>query len=130
MSNSDSRAGRIFDDESLTDELTDDEAKFLLKWGERQVFALSRGGMGGEAFDEATHQLRRLMRQINRLTGQRSGMDVEGQRAVLNEVVGQARALGFEAPDWQAEHFLYIQHTLDNAECLRVLTTLVAPPSV
>ena len=85
---------RMLGVENLTDELEDDQADWLLKWGvARMDDALAVAGDDPEAAGNQANALMAVMRKINRLTAarQRADMDtlVEGL-VELSELIGAA----------------------------------------
>ena len=119
---------RIYSDESVTEELVDEEADALLAWGEQQVTRLAGQIDEGTAFDEATTQLRKLMRHINQLVGLRADLDDEQQRAILTAMVTLAQGMGYALTQEMADVFLQ-QPPEDNLEAVRQLTELVSVDS-
>jgi hypothetical protein len=65
---------QLYEDEALTDSLTDQEAKILLGWAEQQLRSLSPLEAKPDKLDSATRQLRRVLRTINQLMGQKAGL--------------------------------------------------------
>jgi hypothetical protein len=84
---------RLYESESLTDELHDTEAKILLSWAEGQVKALAFRE-GGE-FEEDCRRLRQFVKYLNRFVGQRRFMDEAQQRDALDNVQKWAERLGW-----------------------------------
>jgi hypothetical protein len=119
---------RIYEDESVTDELADDEAEVLLQWGERLATLLPSKGLSGDVLIEAGDQLRRLLRIINRFTGQRSSMDAEEQKSTLDTIVTAAKGIGFSVDPAKLQEYLQAHTEWDNTESIRKLTTLIAHP--
>lgn len=121
---------RLLDDETLTDELVDHEARFLLKWAEGLALALAQRDLDDPAFDEATYTLRRLVRHINRLTGQRQQMNDETQKTAVTAIIDDAQSLGYEIQEAGIANYLRTHHTLDNVESMRMLTACILPPQL
>jgi hypothetical protein len=128
----------LYSDTSVRDELTDDEARELLQWGEAQITQLAGQEMDDEQFDEAFAHLRKLISRINRFTGRRSGMDAEEQQTAVQRIAESAATMAAQslsaqaAPDFSAERLnAYLQRhaALDNIANIHALTSLVAPPS-
>jgi hypothetical protein len=68
---------QLYEDERLTDNLADQSAGTLLKWGEAQLKALAGLNLDEAALDGAARQLRSLMRSINNLAGQHMDLSEE-----------------------------------------------------
>ncbi len=69
---------QLYENEGLTDALTDDAAKLLLEWGEQQLNNLADLRLSPENLDVAAQSLQRAMRSVNRLIEQRADLsDVE-----------------------------------------------------
>jgi hypothetical protein len=112
--------------ESMTDELADDEAELLLQWGETQVRRLASPITDAEVFDEATHKLRKLMSRINWFIGLRGDMDTDEQRDVLHKVVESAQAIDYAFTPEQVAEFLQHPVAEDNCENMRTLTKWIS----
>jgi len=65
---------QLYEDEALTDSLTDQEAKILLGWAEQQLRSLTPLQAKPDQLDGAARQLRRVVRTINQLMGQKAGL--------------------------------------------------------
>jgi hypothetical protein len=65
---------QLYEDEALTDALTDQEAKVLLGWAEQQLRSLSPLQAKPDKLDSAARQLRRMIRTINQFMGQQAGL--------------------------------------------------------
>ena len=86
---------QMYEDISLTDELTDKAAQVLLKWGEKQVETLVETYPNEMVFEVYYKQLRRLMRAINRFLGQRPHMDAQRQLDYMEKIIEPAQVMGF-----------------------------------
>ncbi|MCB0193712.1 MAG: hypothetical protein KDJ65_17320 [Anaerolineae bacterium] len=62
---------QLYEDESLTGALTDNDAKMLLAWGQAQLERLADESPQVD-LDQATQNLRRLLKTINQLIAKRS----------------------------------------------------------
>ncbi len=102
-------AERILNDESLTDELDDEDADTLINWGLAQIEALSdratvsfSPGVPAEKTLEAqAEHIRRVMKHINRLVGKRNLLtteELEEQLGRLREMVIGLRPAEPDAP--------------------------------
>ena len=85
---------QLYEDTATRDELVDEEAQVLLKWGEEQITALAAQEMDDAAFEEAYSHLRRVMMNINQFTGKRTYATPEELRTYLDQVASEATALG------------------------------------
>lgn len=126
----------LYGDTSVRDELTDDEARTLLQWGESQITQLAGQDMDDEQFDEAFAHLRKLISRINRFTGLRSGMSPDEQQAAIQKITESAVGVTAQslsaqaAPNVSPERvmaYLQGQAALDNTANIQALTTLFAP---
>jgi hypothetical protein len=93
---------RLYEDASLTDELTDEPATQLLKWAEAQLNRLAQRHSDEVAFDEAFKTLRGVVKGINRLVGQGAVLTSEERQETTQRLVERAQALGF-APQHQSD---------------------------
>jgi|GEM_PF-3934214 len=88
---------RLYEDMSLRDELTDDEANALLKWGEEEITRLANDSANADesAFDNAMSSLRKVLGGLNRIVGRGADMPAEQQTAAAQEVAASAQVLGY-----------------------------------
>lgn len=89
---------RLYEDEGLTDFLTDDEAQILLGWGEQQLKSLSSLSAKPDKLDEAAHQLHRVIRTMNRLMGQKTELSETQMVQRLLRLVEQAMQFSQQKP--------------------------------
>jgi len=117
---------QLYEDTSARDELSDDEANFLLGWGEAQIKALAARGLDDATFAAAFAHLRAVMKNINRYTGQRAYQTPEALLALLDELAAEAQSLGV---DIQAQQLAIPQAQAadDNIALIQALTALVTP---
>lgn len=108
----------LYEDPDLRDELIDEEAQVLLKWGEEQVARLAEQGMDSPAFDEAMQQLQRLIKRINRLTSRRSYLNPEENQELLDKIKESAQAVNLQPPPASAT----VQAVDDNIAFLKSFT--------
>lgn len=88
---------RLYEDMSLRDELTDDEANALLQWGEEEITRLANDSANADesAFDNAMSNLRKVLGGLNRIVGRGPDMPAEQQAAAAQAVAASAQALGY-----------------------------------
>jgi hypothetical protein len=110
----------LYDDPGLRDELIDEEADVLMKWGETQVARLAAQEMDRDAFDEAINQLQRLIKRINRLTARRHELTPEEQQELMGRINDAAQALKLQLPVTGAQ--IVAQGVLDNIGFIRAFT--------
>lgn len=58
---------QLYENEGLTNALTDEGANVLLDWGERQLKGIAAFNVGQSEFEQTAHQLQRVMRAVNRV---------------------------------------------------------------
>ncbi len=85
----------LYEIPSLTEELRDDAAKLLLKWGEQQVQWLAMRGDESLPFEDACGQLQRLMKYINRFIGRRVYADADKLEKIRTRLLEAATTLGY-----------------------------------
>lgn len=117
---------QLYDDSSTRDELTDEEAEVLLKWGEGRIADMGAQNMDDSAFDEAYTHLRRVVMNINRYTGQRAWKSPQELQTTLDELFTEAKALGVEIQP-AALTTVSAQAVDDNIAFIEQLTALVTP---
>lgn len=87
---------RLYEDISLTDELDDQEAQILLKWGAQKLAQIVQTTNDEELFEQQFKTLRQLMKRINRMIGQRTDLDDEQLASYLEKFVAGAHELGYQ----------------------------------
>ena len=117
---------QLYEDTGSRDELTDEEADVLLKWGEAQIDGLAARGMDDTAFDEAFGHLRGVLKNINRYTGGRTYKSAEELTAMLNTLAAEAQALGANVAVEQLA-MPQAQAADDNIALIQSLTAMVTP---
>ncbi|MDX1991102.1 MAG: hypothetical protein SF029_01850 [bacterium] len=110
---------RLYEDASLTDELTDEPASQLLKWAEGQLERLAQRHSDEAAFDDAFKTLRGVVKGINRLVGQGGMLTPDEKQETTQRLVERAQALGF-AVGHQADT-LQAQSVLSQSEQVAAL---------
>ena len=63
---------RLYENERLTDALTDQPARLLLNWGEQRLKQLAASTTDSAAFDQVAQQVQQVMRTVNRLAADRA----------------------------------------------------------
>lgn len=84
----------LYEVASIRDDLDDDEAAVLLKWGEGQIARIAQETP--ENFAQRVRFLRTLMQRINRFVGQRPYLDEKGYAQHFSEVVKWLAPTGFD----------------------------------
>ena len=118
---------RLYGDINLTDELVDEDAQILLKWGEAQLERLDSEGYDDATFEEKSHQVRNAMKRINGFIGKRSGYDVEKAKIVLGRLHEGILQIGYNLPDAELEAYIATQAEMDNSAALTALLALIQP---
>lgn len=85
---------QLYENESLTNALTDEGAKFLLEWGERQVGSIAPYANNSDNLADLGRQLERVMRAINRAIELKATLTDEQMVQRLLTLVEQAMELG------------------------------------
>lgn len=86
---------RLYESTSLRDDLNDDEATVLLKWGETQVERIAEAFP--DDFEQKCRFLRQVLKNINRFVGQRQYNEFEGQQKYMSKVSMYLPQLGWES---------------------------------
>jgi hypothetical protein len=84
----------LYEDSSVREELIDEEAEFLLSWGEQQVMRLAEQEMDDAAFDEACRQLARLLGRMGHLAANRAYLSSEDEQAAVGRIQVSAAEVG------------------------------------
>lgn len=85
---------RLYENERLTDALTDQAAQLLLGWGEQRLKQLAVSFADPAAVDQAAQHEQQVMRAVNRLAGERTELAEPDFVQRLLELVGQASQQG------------------------------------
>lgn len=89
-----SAVSQFYEDESLTDALTDQPAQTLLKWGEEQLQTLAQKSSDPDEFDQQFTQLRKLVKSVSRFVAEHQNMAADEQQASVEKIVGLAETIG------------------------------------
>ncbi len=89
-----SALSQFYEDESLTDALTDQPAQTLLKWGEGQLQTLAQKASDPDEFDQQFTQLRKLVKGVSRFVAEHQNMAIDEQQASVEKIVGLAETIG------------------------------------
>lgn len=96
----------LYENPATRSELNDAEAETLLQWGVSQIQRLADSEMDDFAFEEASGQVRRLLRRMNFLAAQRSYLPAEDQAKALQAIAEHAAAIGLPLPELKQQAFL------------------------
>lgn len=118
---------RLYESASLREDLNDDEATVLLKWGEDQVRRLATQYEAD--FEQQCRFLRQLIKNINRFVGQREFEDEAGQAQYLAKVVMWLERLHY--PVYTVEQMLAAMPAdkTNMMATLNVVLALLNPPA-
>ena len=119
---------RLYENESLTENLTDDAAKTLLRWAEAQIMTLAENNEDETAFEDLFTTLRRLTRTMNTFAGLAAQMDTTKQQTYMEEIKDLATQLGFNVMDEQFSAYNASMIGLDETERVRQLIETIDPP--
>ncbi|MEM6283663.1 MAG: hypothetical protein AAF787_15835 [Chloroflexota bacterium] len=129
MAHAERAVERIYEDESLTDEMMDDEAKVLLRWGENAVFELDSDEPDDETFDNRFKQMRKLMKRVNKFIGQRSSISDEEAQEMVAKFQSTAVDMGHDISAERLAQFMTAQKTMTNTEATQAMLALLQPPA-
>ena len=115
----------LYENVSARDELTDEEAETLLKWGEEQIMRLADQELDEEQFELAFDTLSGLVRRMNRMAARWGQMPPEDQEVALNRIAEQASSIGLPIPPEQLTAFLNQPADLDIHTNVRAFIALV-----
>jgi hypothetical protein len=116
---------RLYEDSSITDELTDGPAQLLLQWGEARLSLMVNTSTDEERFEQDFKRLRLLLKSMNRFTGLRNQMNLDEQRDYLRRILQRGQELGFPAAWGHVGSFVDRQQLMDEAASVRALIALV-----
>lgn len=90
---------QLYESENLTDALTDEGAKILLEWGERQLKAMDVLIDDQVELDSGFRQLRRVMQSVNRLVELKTSLTDEQLVQRILTLVERSMQLAVEKTD-------------------------------
>jgi hypothetical protein len=85
---------QFYEDESLTDALTDQPANTLLTWGEKQLGELAKKSASTDEFDTQFTQLRKLIKSMSRFVAEHQDMAEDEQAESVQKIMGFAQGAG------------------------------------
>jgi hypothetical protein len=102
---------QLYESEGLTDNLTDEAATRLLQWGEQQLNNLAHLQLGQTDLENAAQALRRALRSVNHLIGQRAELSDTEMVEHLIKLVEQVISITLIAQKASAQETHYDQET-------------------
>jgi hypothetical protein len=123
MSQAERATEQLYENTDVREDLTDDEAQVLLKWGEARIAKLAEQGMDDTQFDEVFDNLLKIMSRINRLVGRRDFSTPEEQQEWMDKIAESAGAMGVSISTEQDT--FQQQSALDNIGAISALTALI-----
>lgn len=117
---------RLYENEGLTNELTDNEAKPLLRWAESEIVRLDEAGLDEETFEAQFKLVRRVMKRINRFVARRADDTPDDNANALQRLADNLRELGHTVHTATLQATIAEQAALDNAAVVRRLLALAA----
>ncbi len=118
---------RMYGDINLTDELVDEEAEVLLKWGEAEHTKLEIQAMDEEAREEKAASVRKVMKRVNGFIGKRSSNDPEKAQKALGKLVDALHDLGYDVAAVRVQGALDEAGAADNMSALQAVLGLLQP---
>ncbi|GAB4510923.1 MAG: hypothetical protein OHK0046_08310 [Anaerolineae bacterium] len=118
----------LYEDSSLTEEITDEPAQKLLKWGEAQVKVLAEKTPDDEiAFDDNLSVLMKLIKSMNRFTARRHEMTPEEIQEYLQErILERAQRIGLPLEEAALTAYRERQATLDESANVQAMMDLMS----
>jgi hypothetical protein len=126
--NTEAALQRLYEDPSLTEELSDEDAKILLDWARAQIAHLAVKAPDQAAFEEAVSSVLRVMKNANRVVGQRDFADPVEQEERIGKMTEAALGMGVVAAVAQAAAVRDQLAALAPGEAIKTLLTLFTPP--
>ena len=115
----------LYENISARDELTDEQAETLLRWGEAQITRLADQELDEETFELVFDTLSGMIRRINRLAARRGQLQVEDMEVALNRIAEQASSIGLAIPPENLTAYLNQPANPDIHANVRALIALV-----
>jgi hypothetical protein len=117
----------LYNSDTVRDELTDDEARVLLQWGEAQVARLAAKDFADVAFDVLVDHLRQVMIAVNAFVGRRVGASMEDQRYLLGDIMALAEPLNYRVNRAELNLFLWSEASTDDPTLMERLVSALHP---
>lgn len=114
---------RMYEDTSVRDELIDEEAEILLRWGEGQITQLSAQNADPLAAEEALLRFLRMLARVNRFVGRRGDPLTLPMRQ--QKLVETANEAGYPLQLAHVEAFTQQHAAADNFTVLHELIALL-----
>ncbi len=89
----------LYEDANLREDLTDEEATPLFDWAAGIANSLDDSSATDEDFEQKTKQLRKVIKGVNRLVGQRSYAPADAHQQQLDDLRSAAQMMGITPPD-------------------------------
>lgn len=119
---------QLYEDASLTEDLQDEEAKLLLKWGETQLKPLVEKYAADEAtFEELFKNMRRFIKAVNRFVGRRQDAAPDEQQEMMAKVVEAAQGINPDFRTHSVNSFTQAQSAQSNTQTIESLLAWVSP---
>lgn len=115
----------LYGDASVREELIDEEADLLLKWGESQIKNLSAQNLDDAAFAADSANLTRLIAEINRFVGKRSYLPPAEQTASLAEIARLAELLHYKVAPGELQAYAQKGAEQSNLDAITALTGML-----
>lgn len=125
--NVESAMQRLYEDASLTEELKDDDARLLLKWAEDQITQLAVKFTDEAAFEEALSSLMHVIKNANRVVGQREFADAEQQTERIDKMAEAAQGMGVIVASAQAADMKNKLDALSSTDAIKTLLNWITP---
>ena len=118
---------RMYGNQALTNELRDEEAQSLLKWGEKEVEHIDQktDDSDEEQFQNRFKQVEQIIKRVNKFVGFMGEYTPEQAREKLQVVLEVARDLEHNVDDAQVEQFLSSYQSMSSAEAVTALLDIV-----
>lgn len=117
----------LYEDPSLREDMTDDEAAALLEWGAAQISALAADSPDDAVFEARVQAFRTMLMNINRYIGLLSYAPPEQTQAALNEALAAAPAAGFALLPSAEGQAQMDGPPLSGPDAVRALTAVLRP---
>ncbi|MBZ0296939.1 MAG: hypothetical protein K8L99_30540 [Anaerolineae bacterium] len=94
---------QLYQETSVRDELIDEEAEILLKWGTDQVSRLAAQDLDDAAFDEQYSELIRLLTRMSRFAARRMNLSPDEAQTSMERIDASAQSVGLQPGGFLAQ---------------------------
>lgn len=117
---------RLYEDESLTEDLYDPEASQLLRWAEGLVTQWAQQYARDDDFEARFKPLRAYIRRVSLLVGKRAELSDEKRQEVCTKLIENAQEMGVMVAQSQAQSLTDELEALEDSDAVQMFIRLAS----